>query len=104
MGDMDENPANKKVVSVMYLSLGEAARKQFKDDYPHTRLWNLTIEALITMCNECFLEKKNEIERYTAMTFSPECNNLENRFTNFGTLLTDWQFHTTLIELPRHWY
>ena len=34
LGDMDEDPANKKVVSVMYLSLGEAARKLFKDKYP----------------------------------------------------------------------
>ena len=31
LGDMDEDPANKKVVSVMYLSLGEAARKLFND-------------------------------------------------------------------------
>ena len=70
MGDMDENPANKKVVSVMYLSLGEAARKQFKDDYPHTRLWNLTIEALITMCNECFLKKKRNRTLYRHDVFA----------------------------------
>ena len=35
MGDMEEYPANKKVVSVMYLALGEAARNLFKDKYPH---------------------------------------------------------------------
>ena len=61
MGDMDENPANKKVMSVMYLSLGEAARKQFKDKYPYTRLWDLRTEEPITMCNECF--QKSETER-----------------------------------------
>ena len=34
LGDMDEDPANKKVVSVMYLSLGEAAWKLFKANIP----------------------------------------------------------------------
>ena len=29
LGDMDEDPANKKVVSVLCLSLGEAAKKLF---------------------------------------------------------------------------
>ena len=38
MGDLEEDPANEKVISVMYLSLGETARKQFKDKYPHTAL------------------------------------------------------------------
>ena len=34
LGNMDEDTANKKVVSVLYLSLGEAARKLFKDNNP----------------------------------------------------------------------
>ena len=37
MGDLDEVPANKKVVSVMYLSLDEAARKQFTEKSPISR-------------------------------------------------------------------
>ena len=41
MGDLDEDPANKKVISVMYLALGEAARKQFMDKYSNTALWEL---------------------------------------------------------------
>ena len=59
MGDMDETPANKKVVSVMYLSLGKAARRQYKVKYPHTRLWDLGTKQLITMCNECFQRKRH---------------------------------------------
>ena len=35
LGDLDEDPANKKVISILYLSLGDAARKQFMDKYPH---------------------------------------------------------------------
>ena len=41
MGDLDEDPANEKVISVIYLSLDEATRKQFKDKYPNTALWEL---------------------------------------------------------------
>ena len=49
LGDLDEDPANKKVLSVMYLSLGEAARKQFMDKYRHTTLWELKTQEF------CFL-------------------------------------------------
>ena len=38
MGDLDEDLANKKVISVIYVALGEAARKRIKDKYPHTAL------------------------------------------------------------------
>ena len=56
---MDEDPANKKVVSVMYLSLGEAARKLFKDKYPHTTLWNLKVRELMQLAADCFQVKRN---------------------------------------------
>ena len=46
MGDLEEEPANKKVVSVLYLSLGEAARKQFRDKFPHVTLWSLKVSEL----------------------------------------------------------
>ena len=59
LGDMDEDPANKKVVSVLYLSLGEAARKIFKDKYPHTTLWNLKVRELIQLATGCFQIKRN---------------------------------------------
>ena len=37
MGDLEEEPANEKVVSVMYWSLGEAAKKQFRDKFLFSR-------------------------------------------------------------------
>ena len=58
-GDFDEDPANKKGISVQCLSLGEAARKQFMDKYPDTALWELKAQELITLCNECFRKKRN---------------------------------------------
>ena len=59
MGDLEEEPANKKVVSASYISLGEAARKHFRDKFPHVTMWSLQVSELIKMCNECFREKRN---------------------------------------------
>ena len=36
IGDLYEDPANKKVVSAMHLSFGEAARKQIRDKFSKT--------------------------------------------------------------------
>ena len=58
-GDLDEDPANKKIISVMYLILGEAARKQFMDKFPHMALWELKAQELFTLCNEYFRKKRN---------------------------------------------
>ena len=59
LGDLDEDPANKKVISILYLSLGDAARKQFVDKHPHVALWNLKALELINLCIECFRKKRN---------------------------------------------
>ena len=47
------------MISILYLSLGEQARKQFMDKYPHTALWDLKAQELITLCNDCFRKKRN---------------------------------------------
>ena len=67
MGDLEEDAA-KKVISVMYSTIGEATRKQFKNNYTHTALWELKAQELITLCNDCF-RKKRETELLTAIDF-----------------------------------
>ena len=83
MGDLDEDPANKKVISVMYLLLDEAARMQFKDKYPHTALWELRAQELITLCNDCFRKRRNRtLNRHQ---FFRGYNNRERPYFKFGT-------------------
>ena len=83
LGDMDEDPANKKVVSVMYLSLGEAARMLFKDKYPHTTLWNLKVRELMQLAADCCQVKRNRtLDRHT---FFQERNNPVKHSNNSGT-------------------
>ena len=64
MGDLEEEPANKNVVSVLYLSLGEAARKQFRDNVPHVTLWSLKVSEMTKMCKECFWKKNRTLDRH----------------------------------------
>ena len=61
LGDMDEDAANKKIVSVMNLSLGEVARKQFKDKYPHKT--ESICERVNTISHEMFLNQKKSNPR-----------------------------------------
>ena len=49
MGYLDEDPANKHVLGIMYLSLGEVAKKQFRDKFPHATLWALKVDELIKL-------------------------------------------------------
>ena len=44
---------------MLYLSLVEAAGKQFRDKFPHVTLWSLKVSELTKMCNECFWKKGN---------------------------------------------
>ena len=59
LGDLDEDPANKEAISILYLSVGDAARKQFKDKNLHKALWDLKDLELINLCIECFRKKGN---------------------------------------------
>ena len=59
LGDLDEDPENKKAISILYLSLGDAARKHFMDKYPHKALWDLKALELINLCIDCFRKKRN---------------------------------------------
>ena len=57
-GDMYEDPA-KKVLSVMYISLGDTARKQFKYKHHITTLWDSKAAELSRLTNECFQVNRN---------------------------------------------
>ena len=40
-GDIDEEPANKKVIGLIYFSLGEAAKNKYKHKHPRAVSWDL---------------------------------------------------------------
>ena len=81
MGDLDEEPANKKVIRVMYLSLGEATKKQLRDKYPNTALCELKEQQVIILSNDYF----RETAHWIATDSFQDCNNLAKPYPNFGT-------------------
>ena len=54
LGDMPEEAANKKVVSMMFLPLGEFGRKMFRDKYRETSIWTLQATDRLNKCHSCF--------------------------------------------------
>ena len=86
MGDFDEDPANEKVISIMYLALFEAARKQIMDEYPNSALWRLVAQQLIILCTDCFRKTRNRtLDRH--QFFSRLQQPLGKRYPNFGMQL-----------------
>ena len=83
LGDLDEDPANKKAISILYLSLGDAARKQFMDKYPHKALWDLKALDLINLCIDA--SERRGIEPSTDTDFSQDSNSPGKPYFNSGT-------------------
>ena len=62
IGDMAEEAAEKKVVTWVFLlvgSVGELARKMFKDKHPDLSVWTLGVRDMIERCRNCFLVAPN---------------------------------------------
>ena len=69
LGDMPEEAANQKVVSMMFLSLGESGRKMFRDKYPETSIWTLQAMDTLNICHSCFrIERNRTLDRHNFLS------------------------------------
>ena len=65
LGDMPEEAANKKAVSMMFLSLGKAGRKMFRNKYPEKTIWFLQAIQMLQCCEGCFrIERNRTLNRH----------------------------------------
>ena len=96
-GNMEEDPANKKAVSVMYHALGEAARQLLKDTYLHETLWNTKAREFIQLATECYQEKGNII--LDPQKLFSIMQQLGRLYTNFGTHKMAWLHLVTSVNL-----
>ena len=60
VGDLDEIPAMKKAISVLYLALGSAGRKSIADKFPTTNIATVTLTDLLQNCKECSEKPKKK--------------------------------------------
>ena len=59
IGYLAEEVAEKKVVTWLFLSVGEPARKMFKDKHPDLSVWTLGVRDMIQRCKKCFHVARN---------------------------------------------
>ena len=81
-GDMPEEATEKKLVSWLFFSVGEQARKMFKDKYPEVSIWILRAQDMIDRCVNCFHVARNRtLDRHKLYQ---ENNNPMNPCSNCG--------------------
>ena len=69
LNNLDRPVAERKCVSVLYLSLGTAARKTFTDKYPTIKVEEITLADLLKNCKETFDTKRNRtLDRFRLLS------------------------------------
>ena len=81
LGDMPEEAANKKAVSMMFLSLGEAGRKMFRDKYPEKTIWSHQATEMLQSCEGCFrIERNRTLDRHHFLSRKQMPNEILQQF------------------------
>ena len=57
--DIPEEATEKKLVTWLFLSVGEPARKMFKDKYPEVSVWTIRAQEMIDRCANSFHVARN---------------------------------------------
>ena len=66
MGNLEEIPAKRKVVSLLYISIGKNARKTLMDKFPRINILLIELRELMQNCAECFQIRRNRtLDRHT---------------------------------------
>ena len=69
LNNLDHPVAERKCVSVLYVSLGRAARKTFTDKYPTIKVEEITLADLLKNCKETFDAKRNRtLDRFRLLS------------------------------------
>ena len=65
INNLNEQAAERNIVSVLVLSLGSAARKSLTDKFPHMRVATIRLRELKANCEKSFEKPRNRtLERY----------------------------------------
>ena len=83
INNLNEQAVERKIVSVLFPSLGPAARKGLTDKFPDMRVATISLTELKRNCEQAFVKPRNTtMERYKF--FSPNRNQMKH-FVNSGT-------------------
>ena len=61
MGTLDEIPAKRKIVSLIYISIEKTGRKMLMNKFPNINILLIEIQNLVQICTECFQTRRKRI-------------------------------------------
>ena len=59
MGNLEEVPAKRKLVSLLNKSIGKTVRKMLMNKFPNINTLLFELQALVQNCTECFQTRRN---------------------------------------------
>ena len=59
MGNLEEVPAKRTLVSLLYISIGKTGRKMLMDKFPNINILLIKLRILVQNCKECFQTSRN---------------------------------------------
>ena len=69
MGNLEEQPAKRKVTSLLYISIGKTERQMLLDKIPHINILLIQLNILLQHCAECFQTRRNRsLDRHTFLS------------------------------------
>ena len=69
MGNLEEEPAKRKVTSLLYISIGKTGRKMLMDKFPHINILLIQLNNFLQHCVECFQTRRNRtLDRHTFLS------------------------------------
>ena len=83
IGNSEEIPAKRKVVSLLYISIGRNARKMLMDKFPRINILLIELRELMQNCAECFQIRRNRtLDRHTFLSRKQKTAATLNQFWN----------------------
>ena len=83
MGNLEEIPAKRKVVSLLYISIGKNARKRLMDKFPRINILLIELRELMQNCTECFqIQRNRTLDRHTFLSRKQKPAETLNQFWN----------------------
>ena len=59
MGNLEEVPAKRGLVSLLYISVGKTDRKMLMGKFPNINILLIELRILVQNCTECFQTRRN---------------------------------------------
>ena len=82
MGNL-EVPAKRKMVSLLYISIGKTARRMLMYKFPNINIPIIELSNIVQHCTECFQRRRNRtLDRHSLLSRKQKPNETLNQFWN----------------------